>query len=180
MSGGGQSDKAKDKAKAKALVDSRSGGVRPMAALMPKVTRTILGRRGFAEASIITEWAMIVGDDLARSSQPEKLSFPKGERVGGVLHIRAVGGGATELQHLEPQILERINRHFGYRAVGRLKLVHLPLAKSKATKEKGSNSATIEHDSPQVEIRQLDEVEHTELRTALEKLGRAVATRNSR
>ena len=151
-----------------------------MAALMPKVTRTILGRRGFAEASIITEWATIVGDDLARSTQPEKLAFPKGERVGGVLHIRAAGGGATELQHLEPQILERINRHFGYRAVGKLKLVHLPLAKSKVAQKKGTNNAAVEHDAAQVEIRQLDEVEHTELRTALEKLGRAVATRNSR
>ncbi len=178
MSGGGQSDKAKDKAKTPA--DSRSGGVRPMAALMPKVTQTILGRRGFAEASIITEWATIVGDDLARSSQPEKLAFPKGERVGGVLHIRAAGGGATELQHLEPQILERINRHFGYRAVGRLKLVHLPLVKPKTAKGKGWNSVAAEQTSTQVEIRQLDEVEHTELRTALEKFGQAVATRNSR
>jgi hypothetical protein len=151
-----------------------------MAALMPKVTRTILGRRGFAEASIITEWATIVGDDLARSSQPEKLSFPKGERVGGVLHIRAAGGGATELQHLEPQVLERINRHFGYRAVGRLKLVQLPLAKPKIAKKKITYKAAIEHDSPHADIRQLDEVEHTELRTALERLGRAIATRNSR
>lgn len=151
-----------------------------MAALMPKVTRTILGKRGFAEASILTEWAAIVGDDLARSSQPEKLAFPKGERVGGVLHIRASGGGATELQHVEPQILERINRHFGYRAVGRLKLVQLPLAKSKATKEKDKKKASVEQAFPQVEIRQLDEVEHTELRTALEKLGQAVATKNSR
>ena len=178
MSGGGQSDKAKDKAKAP--VDSRSGGVRPMAALMPRVTRTILGRRGFAEASIITEWATIVGDDLARSSQPEKLAFQKGERVGGVLHIRAAGGGATELQHLEPQILERINRHFGYRAVGRLKLIQLPLAKPKTAKEKITTNGAVEHDSPQVEFRQLDEVEHTELRAALERLGRAVATKNSR
>jgi hypothetical protein len=169
-----------DKAKATASLEVRRGGIRTMAALMPKVTRTILGKRGFAEASIITEWATIVGDDLARSSQPEKLSFPRGERVGGVLHIRVAGGGATELQHLEPQILERINGHFGYRAVGRLKLVHLPLATSGTAKSKDKVNAKPPHMPTQVEMRQIKEVGHAKLRTALERLGRAIAARKSR
>jgi len=177
LNGIGQSDKTKIGVKTPPA--GRSGGVRPMAALMPKVTRKILGRRGFAEASIITEWATIVGDNLARSSQPEKLAFPKGERVGGVLHIRTIGGGATELQHLEPQILERINQHFGYRAVGRLKLIHLPLAKLKLVKRKKTNSVAVEQNYPHAKVLHLDELEHKELRAALEKLGRAVATRNS-
>ncbi len=176
------SGKQKDgEAKAAASLVDRVGGVRTLATLMPKLTQPILGRRGFAEASVITEWATIVGSELAGNSQPEKLVFARGERVGGVLHVRVAGGVATEFQHLEPQIVERINRHFGYRAVARLKLRHMPPAKftdsqSKATA--GASDAVQEAEMP--EIRQLDEIEHTELRKALEKLGQAVAARNRR
>ena len=168
-----------DKAKAVTSIVDRIGGVRTLATLMPKLTRPILGRRGFAEASVITEWATIVGTELAASSQPEKLYFPKGERVAGVLHVRVSGGAATELLHLEPQIVERINGHFGYRAVSKLKLAHVPPARFADSHKKFDTGAT---DGPQekaqAKFRQLDEIENTEMRNALEKLGRAIAARN--
>ena len=169
------------KAKASASLVDRVGGIRTLATLMPKLTRPILGRRGFAVASVITEWATIVGIELAGSSQPEKLVFPRGERVGGVLHVRVAGGVATELQHLEPQVVERINGHFGYRAVSRLKLVHVPPATLTDTKKKAATRASgaVPEEAPP-EVRQLEEIEHLELRNALEKLGRAIAARNRR
>ncbi len=168
-----------EKAKAAASLVDRIGGVRTLATLMPKLTRPILGRRGFAEASVITEWATIVGTELAASSQPEKLQFPGGERVSGVLHVRVSGGTATELLHLEPQIVERINGHFGYRAVRKLKLVHVPPAKFADSRQKSDTGATGGlQENAQAEFRQLDEIEHTEMRNALEKLGRAIAARN--
>jgi hypothetical protein len=36
--------------------------------------------------------------------------------------VRCGGAAALELQHLAPSVLERINGHFGYRAVARLKI----------------------------------------------------------
>jgi hypothetical protein len=36
--------------------------------------------------------------------------------------VRCGGSVALELQHLAPSVLERINGHFGYRAVARLKI----------------------------------------------------------
>jgi hypothetical protein len=36
---------------------------------------------------------------------------------------------AIEIQHLSPVILERVNRFFGWRAVGRLALRQAPLAR---------------------------------------------------
>ena len=36
--------------------------------------------------------------------------------------MRCGGSAALELQHLAPSVLERINGHFGYRAVARLKI----------------------------------------------------------
>ncbi len=177
MSGKQEDGKAKA---ARSLVE-RVGGVRTLATLMPKLTRPILGRRGFAEASVITEWATVVGSELAGNSQPEKLVFAPGERIGGVLHVRVAGGVATELQHLEPQVVERINGYFGYRAVSRLKLLHRPPAKLTDSQTKATASASDAVQQAELpKIRQLDEIEHTELRRALEKLGQAVAARNRR
>jgi hypothetical protein len=92
-----------------------------LSAEIPGLTRTAfrntLGGRGFAEAGLITEWAAVVGEDIARMSRPIHLAFPRGERKGGVLTIACGGAAALELQHLKPQILDRVNTHFGYGAV---------------------------------------------------------------
>lgn len=110
----------------------RGGNPRPVAALLPKLTKAALGRHGFASATLIDEWQAIVGGELAVLCQPEKLSFPRGQRDGGTLSIRADGGTALELQHLSPQILERINVFLGYRAVDRLRLINAPVARMAA------------------------------------------------
>jgi len=104
---------------------TRRNGVARLSAELPGLTKTAfrntLGGRGFAEAGLITEWASIVGTDVARMSRPQQLAFPRGERKGGVLTIECGGAAALELQHLKPQILDRINSHFGYAAVAELR-----------------------------------------------------------
>ncbi len=103
---------------------------RSLSATLPKITKAILDKGGRDYATIIAEWPAIVGAALAGSSQPEKLARParRGEAhaeapTGGVLTIRVTGAAALEIQHREPQIVERINSYLGYRAVARLKLV---------------------------------------------------------
>jgi hypothetical protein len=78
----------------------RSGGVRHLAGFLPRLTRAALGKRGFAEGGIVTDWAAIVGSELAASSLPEKLSFAQGARRDGTLQVRVTGAFALELQHL--------------------------------------------------------------------------------
>ena len=89
---------------------------------VPAIAKAALGSRGYAEAGLFTHWAEIVGASLAASSLPIKLSFPRGKRDDGTLTVRCGGSAALELQHLAPSVLERINGHFGYRAVARLKI----------------------------------------------------------
>ncbi len=105
----------------------RRGSLRSLAAMLPKVARSALGQRGFAENGIITDWPAIVGPTLAARSAPVKLAFPPGQRREATLTVRVGGSLALELQHLEPLILERLNGYFGYRAVGRLKIQQGPL-----------------------------------------------------
>ena len=67
----------------------------PLAALLPKLTRKALGKFGFSYIGLITDWATIVGPDIAQMSAPEKLTFPRNKRDSGVLRLKAEGGGST-------------------------------------------------------------------------------------
>ncbi|MCE2509789.1 MAG: DUF721 domain-containing protein [Alphaproteobacteria bacterium] len=137
-------------------------GTRSLAQLVPHITRRALGRRGAAVAGLVSKWPDIVGPAIARASLPRKLIFPKGERSGGTLQIAVAGSLAVELQHLEPQVLERINGFLGYAAVKRLRLVQdMTVATGKApAPEKGTDAA--------------DGSEDATLDGALDRLGKAV------
>ena len=106
----------------------RSGGLRPVATALPKITRKALGRRGLAEGSLIADWPEIVGETLAARCLPIKLSFadPK-RRAEGTLILQVESAWTLELQHLAPQLIERINQTLGYAAVARLNFRQGPL-----------------------------------------------------
>ena len=95
-----------------------SGLSRALSAVLDPAAR----RRGFAAASLLADWRLIVGPTLAARCQPVQL-----ESRGGVLHLQASSAAALEIQHAAPQVVERINTYFGFRAVRRLKLVQAPL-----------------------------------------------------
>ena len=158
--------------KSKSKNSKRGGGARPVAAALPKISAKAIGKRGFAEATLITEWDRVVGRRLARVSQPEKLVFPSGQRKNGTLHIRVQGGVATELQHLEPLVVEQINSHFGYGAVGKLRLSHAPLQQTPPPPKYRRRTPNSEQRAALAVI--LDEVEDDELQEALERLGAAI------
>ena len=98
-----------------------------LAAALTRALDPLARKRGFAAASLFADWATIVGPGLARRCQPASLEQPRGGRGGGVLVLHAAGAAALELQHAAPQILERINGHFGFRAVRQLRLLQVPL-----------------------------------------------------
>ena len=160
--------------KSKSKNKERRGGVRPVAASLPKIAAKAIGKRGFAEAALITEWDRIVGRELACVSQPEKLAFSPGQRSNGTLHIRVQGAVATELQHLEPLVIERINSHFGYRAIARLKLTHAPLRQTPRPPKRRPRTPDPKQRAVLADI--LSEVEDDTVKKALERLGAAILT----
>jgi hypothetical protein len=149
-------------------------GPRAIAETVARLTRKPLGQRGFVESQLIAEWPAIVGSALGQASMPLKIVFPRGERAGGILHIRTASGGiAIELQHLQPLVLQRINGHFGYAAVVGLSLVQGPLPPRRRRKP------PVEPLLPPAEEVRLAErlaiVEDPELRAVLARLGRRLA-----
>ena len=157
----------------------RVGRPRPVAASLQKLTAKAIGRHGFSEGSLITDWSAIVGHDLAAVCQPEKLAFSRGERTGGVLHIRVQGGVATELQHQEPLIVERINSHFGYGAVARLRLVHAPMSRSQGRRRKPAMPVALDPELTAGLREVVGRVADDESRAVLERIGTAILQREA-
>lgn len=172
-------DKPKGVDKPKGIVpsDIRTRAPKPLAGMVDRLTKSMLGRHGFAHGAIVTKWPEIVGNDMARHTQPEKIVFSRDGVSGGTLHLRCASGAlATEIQHLEPQILERINTFFGYKAVVRLKLIQGPLPKPK-----GEPATKAPRPLSIAEAKNLAgtvaNVDDDELRQALERLGQSIMGR---
>jgi hypothetical protein len=158
-------------------VTKRSGRPRALAASLPQAARKSLRSHGFAEAGVVTDWPTIVGPLLAAHSAPQRLAFPRGSRLDGTLHVLVSGPFSTELQHLEPVVIERINGYFGYRAIARLRLVQgvLPRAKPRRRAVSSADEPALDP----VSAAELEKIEAPELRAALERLGRAVRRREA-
>jgi len=95
-----------------------------MAELLPAAGGPAFRKFGFVQHSIVSRWAEIVGERYARVSTPESIRFPKGQRAEGVLALVVGGAHAPMMQHIAPEIIERVNRFFGYTAVARLAIRH--------------------------------------------------------
>lgn len=121
---------------------------------LPKIAAPAMRRRGFAQARLVTDWPAIVGEKLAIETAPQKIIFPRGSKNGALLYIRVSHGFALELQHIAPQVIDRINGFFGYRAVSDLRYLQAPIMPDKRRRR--------------VKARQLSDIEEARLRHDLQ------------
>lgn len=98
----------------------RGGRARSVAELLPDAGRASFRKFGFVQHAIVSRWGEIVGARYAQVSAPESIRFPQGKRANGTLTLTVAGAHATVLQHVAPEIVERVNRFFGYPAVDRV------------------------------------------------------------
>jgi len=178
-----EKNKNKTAAKPRGIVPSetRTRGPRPVSQSIDRMTKGLLGKHGFIHGAIATKWPEIVGDSMARHTQPEKIVFSRDGATGGTLHLKTDSGAfATELQHQEPQIIERINMFFGYRAVVRIKLIQGPLP----ALHKGERRTEPPRPLNESEIKGLAgavaNVDDPELKEALERLGENILGRKTK
>jgi hypothetical protein len=152
----------------------RKTGLRAVAAESDRVTAPIRRKRGLADAALISDWPEIIGAALAAECLPLRIARGA-DGTGGTLHIRVSGALALELQHLQPQVIERINGYFGYRAIGRIALQQGPVRERKPAARKPATPPSKE-DAAALAA-QLDTVADDDLRHALEALGRGILGR---
>ena len=98
----------------------------PLSARAGRITGKLGKKFGFADPGIIEKWPLIMGETLAQHAVPERLTRRPGE---GVLTLRVENGAAAaHIQHMAGVILERVNQHYGWKVVGRLRIVQGPLS----------------------------------------------------
>ena len=109
---------------------------RPLSEFMGATLSDALKSQGFASAEILARWADIAGPEIAAHSEPIKINWPRQKNPANVgdeapepatLVLRVEGPAALEIQHLSAVILERVNRFFGWQAIGTIALRQAPL-----------------------------------------------------
>ncbi len=156
------------------MASRRAKGPSAIGAETGRATAPIRRKRGFAEASVFSDWNEIVGASLGGQCVPLRLVRGQ-DGEGGTLHVRVTGPLALELQHLEPQVLERINGFYGYRAVARLRMHQGPVSATSPAEETARPQANAE-DLARLD-RDLDAVADADLKRALRDLGASVLAR---
>ncbi len=146
----------------------------PLSALVGRLTSSVMRRRGFRDVQIIDHWRSIVGAQLASMSLPEGLNH-RG-KDGAVLTVRVDGAMALEVQHLAPQILERINQFYGVEAVKRLNIIQGPIYRRPLTNYPSAEVLKPHMDAAYDELADLPE---GELKQALARLGGRIKYRSA-
>ena len=159
----------------KAYERPRGGAARPIGDLMPQIGRTAFRRFGFVQSSVVSRWTEIVGPQHDRVSAPEAIRFPPGEKSGGTLHLVVMPAHAPLIQHVIPEVIERVNRFFGYSAVAKVKIRQGQVQPAPGTAPDGKAKAPPSLKPIPMELGDsLRDIGDPELRTVLESLARSL------
>ena len=147
---------------------------KPLSILLNDVFAEAYAKQGFAARELVTRWGEIAGPEIAAHSEPLKMQWPRpveGQpQEPATLVLRVEGPMALEIQHSADVILERVNRFFGWSAVGKLAFRQAPLS------SRGRPARPRPPDAKAVAkvAETLGNIEDEQLREALARLGAAI------
>jgi hypothetical protein len=147
---------------------------KPLSILLSDVFSDAYAKQGFAARELVTRWTEIAGADIAAHSEPIRMQWPRpveGQpQEPATLVLKVEGPMALEIQHSSDVILARVNRFFGWSAVGRLALRQAPLSR------RNRPAAPPPPDPTSVAriAKTLSSIEDEQLRDALARLGAAI------
>jgi hypothetical protein len=147
---------------------------KPLSVLLSDVFSDAYAKQGFAARELVTRWGEIAGPEVAAHSEPLKIQWPRpveGQpQEPATLVLRVEGPMALEIQHASDVILQRVNRFFGWNAVGRLALRQAPLSRRDRPRARTAPDAQAVAKVAET----LASVEDEELRAALARLGASI------
>ena len=162
---------------------------------LAKLLKALDARHSAGPHVLHARWREIVGETLARRSEPVRVVKPRGAAAsaalgssggvtgGGVLEVRVDGPAAALIQHQAPELIARANLVLGADAVSRLRIVQGPVRVAAAARAASSAPAASGRRlaSPPLDAaaeadlaRALEAAPDGPLKAALTKLGRAV------
>ncbi|SDX47055.1 hypothetical protein SAMN05444358_10663 [Ruegeria halocynthiae] len=163
---------------------SSTRGFKRTATLLNDRIRQAGESRGFAVSRLLTHWAEIVGQDIASIARPVNVGYAKGG-FGATLTVLTTGPQAPMLEMQKEQLRDKVNAVYGYNAINRVRITQT------APTGFAEGQASFDHKpkrakppiAPEVaaEADKVSRAVHDEdLRSALERLGRNVLSRQKR
>ena len=147
---------------------------KPLSQIVNKTIADAFAKQGFASTGLVTHWPEIVGAEIADHAEPMRMIWPRrvheDDPDPATLVLRVEGPVALEIQHLSGVIIEKVNRFFGWRAVGRIQIRQAPLMRREKKKPPPAPD-------PEVVARlaaAMGDVADDGLRAALARLGASV------
>ena len=133
-------------------------------------------------ADLLAAWPHLCGSSHAAYSRPERIKWPRRASDDdpfepGTLIVACDGAGSVLLQHDADEILSRINAHFGFQAVAKLRIVQKPVAAPPA-----AGTRPVAELSPKARARLdalLETIEDDALRERLERWGKGVLAKSA-
>ena len=158
--------------------ERRTHDLQSVASMLRPLAKNLLGKNGFTEIDLLTNWTDIVGEETAAYTLPRQIVFRRGEKAGGTLNLDVPSGAfALELQHREKMLIAKINAYFGYPAVAQIRItqnaeIGLDAPEDEAVQEGQKILVT---EAEENYIRELGEgIENLELQQKLLSLGRYI------
>ena len=152
--------------------DQKRYGINKISVTTKVLLKPLIERYGAAYVQVLLDWANIVGPRFAGLSQVIHLKFPLNKKTEGILQIRCLSAAIPLLQAQSPQIIDRINRYFGYNAVAQLRFQAGLVIKKMPGKVASPKPLKAE---AQTEIESIiSTVSNDSLRDALKRLGTGI------
>lgn len=161
----------------------RMRGFEPASGLLRERIRTAGESRGFAVSRLLTHWAEVVGEEIARQCRPVKVGYARpGGGIGATLTLLTTGSAAPMLQMQLPKIRDKVNACYGYNAISRVMLTQTaPTGFAEGQAQFGpAPKAAMHIPDPAIRRRAEDSaqaVQDPSLRAALEMLAENVLSR---
>jgi hypothetical protein len=158
---------------------------RPLAELVNRALDPLIARRGFGETTLLTQWDTIVGARIGAMCQPVRLNWPPRAKNASpdtgqepaTLALRVEPGFGLDIQHMSGAIIERVNKHLGWRCVAKLAIRQEPLHRAAPKRPPAPPSDPAARAKAEETTRG---VENDALRAALVTLGERVLAEKAR
>lgn len=99
----------------------RMRGFEPTSGLLQQRIRAAGEARGFAVTRLLTQWAEVAGEEMARITRPVKVGYGR-EGMGATLTLLVAPAHAPMVQMDLPRLKDRVNAAYGYAAIARISL----------------------------------------------------------
>ena len=149
----------------------RGAGFRRTSSFLQKRIQSVGSKRGFSVSRLLTHWAEIVGQDVARSAEPVDVKYGR-DGIGATLTLLVKGAEAPMIEMQKERIRATVNACYGYNAIQKVRLTQTAsVGFGEATSTQKPMPAKPSESSVRAAVAAAATVQDSALREALEALG---------